>query len=198
MGKFVMLVVAGLLSMASCFAYAGENSGFYAGGDIGAGAVTLNSFAGSVGSSNVTYGAIAGYRVNNYLAVEGDYLAVIRSRSNANMVVQSADSTGKLVSLLLYPSGESLYLKAGYGTAQTQIGGTVTTLLSSGLSSSFITTNYSETHDSTATVFGIGRELRGEGRGWSLRTGLDYYSLKSTKGGNENVLDLNLALLFGF
>lgn len=201
MRKFLLMVVAGIISSAVSFAAnADETNGFYAGGDIGAALSTFNSAgAGAVTDLSLAYGGILGYRFNDYFSVEGDYKK-FNSKSNLNSGTgtQTADSSGTTAAVLYFPTGKSLFLKAGVGNVQTSISGSKTTLVSTLFSSSFVTSSWSENHDSSTVVLGIGGELPRAGKGLAIRTGLDYYSLTSMKGGSEGVLDLYLAALYRF
>jgi hypothetical protein len=192
------LAILALMAFATT-ANASDNSGLYLGGGLSYNSANIGNYLGaSAGSTSVTgfgYNLDVGYKFNDYFAAEvSNQTASLSGGTSTD--TRTVKTSGTIYSLLLFPTGGEFFLKAGTGSMNNDISGSKTVFISSLFTSYFATVNYSGNYSSRVSVFGLGTE-RGDGH-WKIRSGLDLFSMTSSVGGNDALLQLYANINYAF
>jgi hypothetical protein len=173
---FAAALVA-LLPIVCGVALAGERQGAYAGGGIGGGTTDLTAegltYAVNPDKSVVALEGHGGYRINPYIAVEGQIFGVANGQSDSLRKVSFAALSGRLLAIAPVSEVADIYALVGVYTGSSTVG-------------------ISDTTHESGAVYGAGVQLNFGNRGqYGVRGAYEVYK------GSE-LLDQLKAIMFSF
>jgi len=178
--KAIRVILMATLATAAIFSSAAfaEDTGAYAGLNLGIGKPNINMPNGEDKQSSAVAGVVLGYKFNPYLAVEGQYTGIGKVTDNVSGSAKGDAASLAVLGILPLNDSFNVYGKLGVAVTKTTV-----------------SSNLSPMNDATHTgvTYGLGGEYN-VNHNVGVRMGWDHYTAAVKElGGHDNNVGANVA-----